>query len=436
MGFQLMDLDSTKTIELKSGDIIGRSEGNHQFPLSTKMSRSHCQFILEGNIAYILDLNSRNGTYVNSVRIEPNKKTILGDGHILNFGERTFMLKGGSAAAISTMIPGVTAEAKGKYAAPVKSYAFSFKANSSELFMLIIKNIIFSIMTLGFYTPYARTNLRKFIWKSSRLNSSPFIFKGNPSSLLKSYLLLAVFIIVAIGVNQAVSTYVVKGDILLNIVHEIIKSTGLFVIFIWARYGAYSYLVNHSAYRSVGFGLSKGGAKEHLFASIKGTLLCILTLGLYYPFMACNLEKIRWDRTRYGSTYLAYYAESGDYARLWFKGVILTLLTAGFYFPWFAVSMNQFKIGHLEFGNATFFSKSKGGEYFWVLIKSSLFIIFTMGLAAPFVYNLNLAYFLDRTYMKGSIDFDEIVAAAKVKQSGFSDSVADVFDLDVDIGII
>ena len=98
--------------------------------------------------------------------------------------------------------------------------------------------------------------------------------------------------------------------------------------------------------------------------------------------------------------------------------------------------MNQFKIGHLEFGNATFFSKSKGGEYFWVLIKSSLFIIFTMGLAAPFVYNLNLAYFLDRTYMKGSIDFDEIVAAAKVKQSGFSDSVADVFDLDVDIGII
>jgi hypothetical protein len=37
--------------------------------------------------------------------------------------------------------------------------------------------------------------------------------------------------------------------------------------------------------------------------------------------------------------------------------------------------------------------------------------------------------------MKGSIDFDEIVAAAKVKQSGLSDSVADVFDLDVDIGI-
>ena len=62
-------------------------------------------------------------------------------------------------------------------------------------------------------------------------------------------------------------------------------------------------------------------------------------------------------------------------------------------------------------------------------------MVFTLGLAAPFVYNLNLAYFLDHSHMKGSIDFDEIVAAAKVKQSGLSDSVADVFDLDVDIGI-
>ena len=82
MAFQLKDLDSNKVIEIKSGDIIGRSEGNHKFPECTKMSRSHCQFIMEGNVAYILDLNSRNGTFVNSVKIEPNKKTIMGDGHI------------------------------------------------------------------------------------------------------------------------------------------------------------------------------------------------------------------------------------------------------------------------------------------------------------------------------------------------------------------
>lgn len=435
MAFQLKDLDSSQIIELKSGDIIGRSEGNHQFPESTKMSRSHCKFIMEGNIAYILDLNSRNGTYVNSVKIEPNKKTILGDGHILMFGEKTFMLKGGSAPALNTMIPGVTGEAQGKMSMPIKNHAFSFKANTTELYMLILKNIIFTLITLGMYIPYARTNLRKFIWKSSSLNSYPFLFKGNPSALLKSYLILLVLFAVMSGVNHAVTTFIVQGNLALSFVHSFISFAFVFVLFTWAKYGAYSYLVNNSSYRSVNFRMNKGGAKDHLFTSILGTIFCILTLGLYYPFMACRLETIRWNRTQYGTSPFTYFAENWDYARLWFKGIILTILTAGIYYPWFIVSMHKFKIDNLEFGAATFNSKAKGGEYFWVLIKSTLLMIITLGLAAPFVFNLNLAYFLDHTAMKGSLNFDEIVAAAKVKQSGLSDSVADVFDLDVDIGI-
>lgn len=432
MAFQLKDLDSTKVIELKSGDIIGRSEGNHKFPESTKMSRSHCQFILEGNVAYILDLNSRNGTFVNSVKIEANKKTIMGDGHILMFGDKSFILRGGSGGGVNTMIPGVTGEAGGKMSAPVKSYAFSFKAKTSELYGLLFKNIVLTLLTLGLYIPYARTNLRKFIWKSSSLNSFPFLFKGNPLALLKSYFILLVIFAALSGLHYAVSILVVKGDVVLSYVHIFITYTVVFVIFTWAKYGAYSYLVNNSSYRSVNFRMNKGGAKDHLLHSILGTILSILTLGIYYPFMACKLEKIRWNKTQYGTSPFTYFAEGGDYAKLWFKGVILTLLTAGLYYPWFAISMHKYKIDSLEFGNATFTSKATGGEYFWVLFKSALLMIVTLGLAAPFVFNLNLAYFLNHTSIKGSINFDDVIAAAKVKQSSLSDSVADVLDLAVD----
>jgi uncharacterized membrane protein YjgN (DUF898 family) len=435
MAFQLKDLDSNKVIELKSGDIIGRSEGNHKFPECTKMSRSHCQFIMEGNVAYILDLNSRNGTFVNSVKIEPNKKTIMGDGHILMFGDKSFMLRGGSSGGVNTMIPGVTGEAGGKMSTPIKSYAFSFKAKTSELYGLLLKNIVFTLLTLGLYIPYARTNLRKFIWKSSSLNSFPFLFKGNPQALLKSYSILLVIFVAMSAINHAITTFVVKGDVILTYVHAFITYTVIFVVFTWAKYGAYSYLVNNSSYRSVHFKMNKGGAKNHLLHSILGTILSILTLGIYYPFMACKLEKIRWNKTQYGTSPFTYFAEGGEYAKLWFKGVILTLLTAGLYYPWFAISMHKYKIDSLEFGTATFISKATGGEYFWVLFKSALLMIVTLGLAAPFVFNLNLAYFLNHTSIKGSINFDDVVAAAKVKQSGLSDSVADVFDLDVDIGI-
>lgn len=95
MSFKLKDLDSPKVIELKNGDVLGRSQGNHCFPECSNMSRSHCKFVVDKNIPYLVDLESYNGTYVNTVRSEPNAKVILAHGHIIIFGGKTFMFKTG-----------------------------------------------------------------------------------------------------------------------------------------------------------------------------------------------------------------------------------------------------------------------------------------------------------------------------------------------------
>ncbi len=435
MGFRLKDLDSSKEVELKSGDILGRSEGHHQFPQADKMSRSHCQFLLDRNIPFILDLNSRNGTYVNSVKIEPHKKTLLNDGHILMFGERTFVFKTDERTP-SQIIPGVSAghEASGKFATPVRTYDFSFKASNAEFFMLLLKNVLFTLLTLGFYIPYARINLRRFVWKSSSLNNFPFLFKGNPSSLLKSYaILLGLFILLSM-INQAITMFVVQGSISLTFVHSIVSSAAIFMLFLWARYGAYSYLVNNTSYRSVFFKVNKKGSKAHFKSSVYGAFLTLFTLGIFYPFMAATLEKHRWNNTQYGNVGFKLDMENGDYARNWFKGFFLTLFTLGFYYPWFAVSMHHFRMRHLKMAGAKVISKAQGGGYFWVLAKSIFLMMITLGLAAPFVQNLNLSYFLKNLSPKGSINFDEIVAVAKSDKGTFSDSVADVLDLEVDLG--
>ncbi len=93
MAWRLSDLDSNEVIILTHGDILGRSEGHHTFPTCDKMSRSHCQFLIESNHAYLMDLGSRNGTFINSERCEANVKVRLVDGQIIMFGNKTFMLK-------------------------------------------------------------------------------------------------------------------------------------------------------------------------------------------------------------------------------------------------------------------------------------------------------------------------------------------------------
>lgn len=91
MRFVLKDLDSNRVINLKSGDTLGRGDCTHRFTETTKLSRTHCQFSIEGDSLFILDLNSRNGIYVNSMRIESNKKFKLENGSIIFAGDKKFI---------------------------------------------------------------------------------------------------------------------------------------------------------------------------------------------------------------------------------------------------------------------------------------------------------------------------------------------------------
>lgn len=445
-GWKLKDLDSTTVIDLKSGDIFGRSEGTHKFPECSKMSRQHCQFILENNYAYILDLNSRNGTFVNSVKTDPNIKVMLGNGHILMIGEKTFMVKGGedATAANKSMIPGIQLEPQRAHSAvanqqattsiPVKTYAFKYQGSFGELALLLIKNLLFTILTLGIYTPYARTNFRKFIWKSTSLSNSPFLYKANPSALLKSYFLIMLVFVVFVGINKALEIYVVKDSIPMAALVGILNYIFLTVCGFKIAYGAYAFMVNHTTYRSIKFKVKKDGAKDHFFTSLLGTFLSYITLGIYYPFMSINLEKIKWKNTYYGTIPFKFKPENGDYAKLWFKGALLTVFTFGLYYPWFHVNIHKFKLKHLTVGGAKFKSTATGMGYCRVCTKSFLLVLCTLGVASLFVFNLHLSYFLENLSLVGAIDFDNVQQGMKEENNGVSDVAADIFDMDVELG--
>ena len=50
---------------------------------------------------------------------------------------------------------------------------FSFRGKGLELFAIFLKNILLILLTLGFYFPYAKTNLRKYFWQNTYLNNEP-----------------------------------------------------------------------------------------------------------------------------------------------------------------------------------------------------------------------------------------------------------------------
>lgn len=86
--------ENGKGIDLNKEILIaGRGQGS-DIPLdSVKCSRTHALIRLEGNALTLIDLSSKNGTYVNKVQLVPNTGQHLRDGDEIMFGDQKFVLE-------------------------------------------------------------------------------------------------------------------------------------------------------------------------------------------------------------------------------------------------------------------------------------------------------------------------------------------------------
>ncbi|MDZ4849064.1 MAG: FHA domain-containing protein [Pirellulaceae bacterium] len=80
-----------KEIALKEEKFfVGRGESCHMRPKSESVSRKHCAFVQKDGRVLLADLNSRNGTFVNDVRLESEKAKILHSGDRIRIGQLDF----------------------------------------------------------------------------------------------------------------------------------------------------------------------------------------------------------------------------------------------------------------------------------------------------------------------------------------------------------
>lgn len=71
--------------------LIGRSDECHIRPKSESISRRHCAFVRKEGRILLIDLKSRNGTYVNDQKLDPSKAKILKDGDHIKVGKLEFI---------------------------------------------------------------------------------------------------------------------------------------------------------------------------------------------------------------------------------------------------------------------------------------------------------------------------------------------------------
>lgn len=87
----LISEEGIKTPIIKTPFIIGKTKGAVDLCIQNELvSRKHCQIINSENNYYLMDLDSCNGSFINEISLESQKKYLLNDGDSIRIGFSTY----------------------------------------------------------------------------------------------------------------------------------------------------------------------------------------------------------------------------------------------------------------------------------------------------------------------------------------------------------
>jgi uncharacterized membrane protein YjgN (DUF898 family) len=73
---------------------------------------------------------------------------------------------------------------------PKRTLALAFTASGSEYLRIWIVNLLLTVVTLGFYLPFAKARRLRYFYANTLIDGQPLAFHGDPWKLLRGYVLM------------------------------------------------------------------------------------------------------------------------------------------------------------------------------------------------------------------------------------------------------
>lgn len=162
--------------------------------------------------------------------------------------------------------------------APGESYRFSYHGEGGEFFVLLLKNILLTVLTLGIYAAWAKTARRKYIWEPHRGARAGLVYTGTGEEVFVAYLKVAAFYLVFLALPYVVKVTVSTGA---GSAMQLVFALLLVLLIPFAVYWSRAYVLSRTQWRGIRFGLMEG-TKEFSRTFIGGYFLTLLTIGFYF----------------------------------------------------------------------------------------------------------------------------------------------------------
>lgn len=344
--------------------------------------------------------------------------------------------------------------------------AFAFHGDWRAFAPIAFTNLALTVVTLGIYSFWARTRVRRYLWSETRFIDDRLEWTGTGLELFIGYILAFVLILVPFGaINLVLQGVVMRGH------------PGAAVLMVGVLYVLILYLVGIAVFRALRYRLSRtfwhgirGGSDDqglgyggqYLWRTVAGGL----TLGLLIPWSMTSLWNQRWNRMSFGPLrfqaaaragklmprFLLFYLVpillfGGGIAAAFMSGgvgsgmpapsavaLIGFLLIFGFYGVLGAVALFYYSayfreaIGTLSLGDLEFEFTARTWDWAKLMLGNIALVIVTLGIGYIFLAYRNWAFFIRHLRAFGSVHLDDLTQST-TRKPGQGEGLLDAFDI-------
>lgn len=193
---------------------------------------------------------------------------------------------------------------------------------------VMVRGTLLTVVTLGIYRFWYRTNLRRMLWGRTLLDGSAFEYRGTAKELFIGFLIaLAIMVPIYVAGFLISLALVGQGEALAGLIVAPIY----LVLFQYAAYRSRRYRLSRTIWRGLAF-RQTGSPWRYAGISVLWFIGTVLSAGLAWPWALTALEKIKVENSHYGSAQGSFSAKGGmlflPWLWLWLAVVVPSALIA------------------------------------------------------------------------------------------------------------
>jgi uncharacterized membrane protein YjgN (DUF898 family) len=354
---------------------------------------------------------------------------------------------------------------------------FSF-VQRPGLLKITIVSFLLTLITLGFYRFWARTEVRKHIWSSVYINGEPLEYTGTGLELFKGFLVVFLVLILPIAVVTGLAGLYLGPESPALIMIQFAIILAIYVLWGFAIYKAWNYKLSRTQWRGIR-GALVGPAMTYSLLFFGSLMAKGMSLGWATPVMNTVLQEQITNDMRFGDAAFKFRGRAGplypSYALCWFLtlgAIILVSLLAvasatswGSLFSelfndqpqnakqlagllilaavalflifllmvpmlWAVYAAKEMRVfaDYTRFDGAPFRLEATTSSIIGLTVVNLLILIFTLGIGWPYINRRIVRYVVERLHLDGKIDIDRI-SQSKALMPTRGEGLFDAFDV-------